>query len=176
MHRFVLAAPLIAAACASAAEPAAPAIPALDALRVGGTYGFVLDESDPGARLRADCAAKSPGDAAAADACYDAVRQVAAREGIRFSLDPAGRLVWTSYGEVDGRPAPFIEAHLDASLDREGLVAAKLAEPARGLEAQNKPLPPDLVMRFQVVDARTVVMIDPKKGKLVFRRSDPSAP
>jgi hypothetical protein len=170
---IALFAPIVLAACASAAEPpTSPTRSALDTLRAGGTYAFVLDESDPAAKFRGDCAAQHPGDTAGASACYDAIRAQGAREGIRFSLDPKGRLVWTSFGVEDGKPATYIEAHLDASLEKEGVVAVKLAEPARGLQVEEKPLPPDLVMRFSVVDASTVVMLDPHKGKLVFRRVD----
>lgn len=164
-------APLVLAACASAAEPAAaPPTDALSTLRAGGDFGFVLDESDPAATFRADCAAKHAGDAAGAGACYEAIRQQGAREGIRFALDAAGRIVWTSYGVEDCKPATYIEAHLDATSEPQGIVAVRLSEPARGLQVENHPFPPNAVMRFQVVDANTVVMVDGKKGKLVFRR------
>jgi hypothetical protein len=163
--------PLVLAACASAAEPAAtPANDALATLRAGGNFGFVLDESDPASKFRADCAAKHPGDAAGAGACYDAIRQQGAREGIRFSLDASGRIVWTSYGVEDGKPATYIEAHLDATPESPGVVAVRLSEPARGLQVEGRPFPPNAVMRFQVVDANTVLMFDGQKGKLVFRR------
>jgi hypothetical protein len=174
MNRSIaLFAPLVLAACASAAEPAAtPPRSALDTLRAGGTFAFVLDESDPAARFHAECAAQHPGDAAGESACYDAIRAEGAREGFRFSLDPSGRLVWTSYGEEDGRPATYIEAHLDASLEKEGVVAAKLSEPARGIQVQGKPFPPSTVVRFQLVDTNTLVTVDGQKGKLVYRRVD----
>jgi hypothetical protein len=158
-------------ACASAAEPAAaPPRSALENLRAGGTFAFALDESDPAAHFRADCSAQHPGDAAAATGCYDAIRQKAAGEGFRFALDPAGRLLWTSYGEEQGKPATYIQAHLDASLEKEGLVAATLAEPARGLQVEGNPFPDSKVFRFEMVDADTVVVNDGRKGKLVYHR------
>jgi hypothetical protein len=174
MNRSIaLFAPLVLAACASAAEPAAaPTRSALDTLRAGGTFAFVLDESDPAATFHAQCAAQHPGDAAGANACYDAIRAEGAREGFRFSLDPAGRLVWTSYGEEDGKPATYIEAHLDASLEKEGVVAAKLSEPARGIQVQGNPFPPSAVIHFQLIDANTLVTVDGHKGKLVYHRVD----
>jgi hypothetical protein len=167
-----LLAPIVLAACASSAEPAAsPTVSALDTLKAGGTFAFVLDESAPGVKLHASCAAEHPGDPAAASACYEAIRQVAAHEGIRFSQDPAGRLIWTSYGVEEGKPATYIEGALSASLEPEGIVAAKFAEAPHGLSVDKHPMDPTMVLRFQVVDASTVITDDPHKGRLVFRRS-----
>jgi hypothetical protein len=168
---FALLAPLVLAACASAAEPAAsPPHSAIDTLRAGGTFAFVLGESDPGIKLRAQCATDHPGDAAGAAACYDAVRQQGDREGIRFSVDAAGRLVWASYGVEEGKPVTYVEGPLEASLDKDGSIAAKQSERPHGLQVEAKDFPTDAVLRFQVIDADTVVMPDPHKGKLVFRR------
>ncbi len=173
MHRSIaFFAPLVLAACASAAEPAAsPTRNALETLRAGGSFGFALDESDPAATFHAQCATQHPGDTAAAGACYDALRREGALEGIRFSVDKDGNLVWTSYGVEDGQPATYIEAHLDAALVKEGLVSARLVAPATGLQVKEMgPLPQNKVFPFQVVDPNTVVMVDGRKGKLVFHR------
>jgi len=172
MHRsLALFAPLVLAACASAAEPAAaPTRNALENLRAGGTFAFSLDESAPATMWHARCASEHTTDAAAAAACYDAVKQEGSQEGFRFSVDTAGRLVWTSFGVEDGKPATYIEVPLDASLEKEGVVAARPAERAKGLQVQDNPLREGIVLRFQMVDPDTLVTVDPQKGKLVFHR------
>jgi hypothetical protein len=168
---IALFAPLVLAACASAAEPAAaPPRNALEMLRAGGSFAFSLDESDPAAHFHAQCAQEHPNDAAGADACYAHVREEGATEGIRFSLDQAGKLVWTSYGVEEGKPATYIEAHFEPALEKEGLVSARLLAPATGIQMKEGPFPEGKVFHFQVLDPNTVVMVDGQKGKLVFHR------
>ena len=172
MRSIALVVPAFLLACASAAEPpASPAPSALDTLRAGGSFDFVLDESAPGATQHTRCGSEHPGDEAGEKACYEQIRQVASHEGIRFSVDGQGRLVWTSYGMEDGKPVTYVDVPLTASLEAGGVVAAKLADRPRGLQVEHHPMDPSTVLRFQVVDANTVVTVDPGKGKLVFRRS-----
>ena len=165
--------PAVFAACASVGEPAASSAPsALETLRAGGDFAFVLGESSPAAAFHASCAADHPGDAASADACYAAVRETASHEGFRFSVDGRDRLFWTSYGRESGQPATYAEGPMNARLGRPAsVVAATFAERPRGLQMDGQDLDMRKVLRFQVVDADTVVTVDPRKGKLVFRRA-----
>jgi hypothetical protein len=166
-----LATPVFVLACASAAEPKVAAPAPLDVLRAGGTFAFVLDASDPGAKAKAGCASEHPNDAAGADACYGAIAAEAAREGIRFSVDGSGRLVWTSYcGGENGQEATCLEGPLDAAAESERTVSAHFAAIPHGVQFPQMDHVPSQAMRFEVVDADTIVMVDPQKGRLVFHR------
>lgn len=166
----VLAAPVLVLACASAAEPKVAAPAPLDVLRAGGTFGFVLDESDPGAKAKAACASEHPNDTAGASTCYGAIAAEAAREGIRFSVDGSGRLVWTSYCAENGKDVTCIEGALDAAPESERIVTAHFVEIPRGVQLPPLDHVPTQALRFEVVDGDTIVMVDPDKGRLVFRR------
>jgi hypothetical protein len=174
MNRLItavaLAAPVLVLACASAAEPKVAAPAPLDVLRAGGTFAFVLDESDPGAKAKASCASEHPNDSAGADSCYGAIAAEAAREGIRFSVDGAGRLVWTSYCAENGKEVTCLEGPLDATPESERAVSAHFVEIPHGVQFPQMDHVPSQALRFEVVDGNTIVMVDPQKGKLVFRR------
>jgi hypothetical protein len=169
-----LAVPALVLACASAAEPKVAAPAPLDVLRAGGTFGFVLAESDPGAKAKASCASEHPSDAAGADACYGAIAAEAAREGIRFSVDGAGRLVWTSYCAENGKDVTCLEGALDAAPETDRTVSAHFVEIPHGVQFPKLDHVPTQALRFEVVDGDTVVMVDPDKGRLVFRRINKS--
>jgi hypothetical protein len=165
-----LAAPVFVLACASAAEPKVAAPAPLDVLRAGGTFGFVLDESDPGAKAKASCASEHPNDATGADSCYGAIAAEAAREGIRFSVDRAGRLVWTSYCNENGKEVTCLEGPLDAAPESGRNVSAHFVEIPHGVQFPHIDHVPTQAMRFEVVDGDTIIMVDPDKGRLVFKR------
>src|SRR5579883_11066 len=141
--------------------------PALDVLRRGGSFAFSLDESDPAKYFRDQCAKESGGDAAKADACYAHVREVGSHEGIRFSLDERKQLVWTSYGTENGTEAIYIEAPLAITTEGDRAVWGTPAGEVRGAQLAREPHPARLRVRFEVVDASTVTMVDPEKGRLV---------
>lgn len=167
---LVLAAPALVLACASAADPKVAAPAPLDVLRAGGTFAFVFDESDPSAKVKAGCASEHPGDAAGAQACYAAVAAEAAREGIRFSVDGAGRLVWTSYCAQDGKDATCLEGPLEAASESGRVVSAHFVDIPHGVQFPQMDHVPRQALRFEVIDGDTIVMVDPDKGRLVFRR------
>jgi hypothetical protein len=54
--------------------------------------------------------------------------------------------------------------------DSPKVVTARTLAPATGLLAAKRPIPEGTVMRIELVDDRTIAMLDPKKGRLVFRR------
>lgn len=167
---LVLAAPALVLACASAADPKVASPAPLDVLRAGGTFAFVFDESDPSAKVRAGCASDHPDDATGAQACYAAVAAEAAREGIRFSVDGAGRLVWTSYCAENDKDVTCLEGPLDAANESGRVVSAHFVDIPHGVQFPQMDHVPRETMRFEVVDGDTIVMVDPQKGRLVFRR------
>jgi hypothetical protein len=136
------------------------------ALLEGGTYWFVFDESPTVLAMMQDrCSHKS--DSAR---CVDEVRQAGAHEGIRFSGADPSNVTWTSFGVEDGREVLFLEMPL-AVTDTDGpVVHTKLAGPPRGRQAAGfDRKAPSGGPSFEVIDAKTVAMTDPDKGKLVFR-------
>ena len=160
-------------ACASTSTGPAPATVAspLDVLREGGSFAFSLDESaNRSAFFHEKCVAKSNGDKAVADACYAEIAAAGAKEGIRFSTDAEGRLVWTSYGAEGGAEEIYLEAALNAVNDGERGVKATVAAPMHGTMAATHAPPVGKVITIEVVDRSTVAMIESEKGRLVYRR------
>lgn len=139
---------------------------AIAIVRAGGTFAFALDESDPAATIRAGCEKSEPNDAAG---CYKRVRTHAADEKIKLASDGAGHVVFTSFGPEDGRETVWIEIALDVAADGTRAVVATPAGPLKGAWAGKMRLD-GKTLRFEVIDATTIVSIDPKKGRLVYHR------
>lgn len=141
---------------------------AIDVIRAGGTFGFALDESDPAARIHASCNEEGAGDEAKSEGCYARIAAVAKTEGIRFTLDDRGRVVWTSYGENEKGEEAYIRVPITLTAENGRFVRGAAAESAEGTR-----VPPNLAAKtlpFEVLDANTIVMNDPRKGRLVFHR------
>jgi hypothetical protein len=174
-------APLVLIACASQADgtssaphaatlglaPAAPGA-GLAVLRGGGSFLFALDESDPATKWHAHCDEECGAGTAQAAACYAKIRDVGGREGIRFAPAADGKTVWTSFGPEPGDEGIYIQVPLDLAADGADVVATPAGD-ARGTMAPR--LPRAVQIRFEVPDARTVVMVDPHKGRLVYHRA-----
>ncbi len=167
---------LVLAACASSPE-SQPAVAVAStsadtaAVELSGAYPFVLVESDVYAGLKSKCAAESAGDAAKAQACVAAVAAEAAKEGVRFEKDAQGRVTWISYGDDEGKPVVYHQVPIALTSDGAKGATGRTLGPATGVHAQKRPIVEGTVMRFELVDAQTLAMNDPKKGRLVFRRA-----
>jgi len=154
-------------ASSSASSTAAQAEPAAD---LSGTWGFVLAASDVAAPLRERCAKSSNDDASKSKACFDEVDAQAKKEKIRFSKDASGKTVWTSF-ETDGaKESVYVEVPVELASDGPGHVLAKVAGPPTGQHAASFAKASINAMRIEVVDARTIAMNDPKKGRLVYAK------
>lgn len=182
MHRaFIAIAPVFfSLACASQSpdvsvastgSAASTTSPALEALKRGGTFMFSLDESDPATTIRQQCAAKSGGDQAKADACYAEVRAIGSREGFRFTVGQDGQIVWTSFGsETPGNEIVFLEAPLSVTAEGDRVLVMTLTAAPHGTQAKGAQDWRGKAVRFELADD-TLVMSDPRKGKLVFHRA-----
>ena len=164
---------LAVGACADRAEPqpTSQTAAASQAERITGTFAFVLDASDVATTLRARCDGDSGGDVDRARACFDEIRAEAATEKIRFSRDAAGTMVWRSFGVKEGKEELFLEVPVELSPSGPQHVEAKIAGTPVG--PQTASFPPGGVMptmRVEIIDATTIAMIDPRKGRLVFSR------
>jgi hypothetical protein len=152
---------------ASSDVPSATGSP-VSVLTSGGTYWFVFDESlgvaDP---VKGECARRSP-DPSTAEACVDRIRKAGAQEGIRLSGSDPARLVWTSFGVTGGAEEVYVELPLAVTGVDGARVEVRPTGPARGTHAPTGDRAPQRLV-FEVLDASTVAMIDPDKGRMVFR-------
>jgi hypothetical protein len=178
---------VLASACASQSPDASPApvgvtsdplatVPgattAFDLLQRGGTFMFSLDESDPSARFHEQCTSESGGDSAKAEACYAHVREVGSNEGMRFAPDSDRHVVWTSFGREDGKEVVYIEGPLAVAADGDHAVVTSFASAPRGPQLAGEKDWASQKIRIEMPDATTLVMRDPRKGKLVFHKVD----
>jgi hypothetical protein len=137
------------------------------ALTSGGTYWFVFDESDIADAVKRDCAHRFA-DRSAADACVDRIRKAGDQEGFRLSgSDPTG-LVWSSFGVTGGTEEVYLEVPLAVARVEGSLVEVHPIGPARGTRLPQAGRAPQKLV-FEVLDARTIAMVDADKGRMVFR-------
>jgi hypothetical protein len=146
---------------------AAKAEPAAD---LSGTWAFVLASSDVAAALRERCAKNCNGDAAKTQACWREITTQAAMEKIRFAKDGAGHTVWTSFESDGAKESVYVQVPVELAADGPGHVLAKVSGAPKGEHAESFAKASINVMRIEVVDARTIAMTDPKKGRLVYAK------
>jgi hypothetical protein len=170
---------LALAACSGAATTDAPAgatgataqaTTAEPAADLSGTWGFVLASSDVAGPLRERCDKSSGGDAAKSKDCMSEISTQAAKEKIRFSKDASGHTVWTSFEADGGKEVVYVQVPVELAADGPGRVLAKVAGTPSGEMAEKFKQSSTNQMRIEVVDARTIAMTDPKKGRLVYAK------
>lgn len=146
----------VAACSSSGTEPTASTTLPL------GRFVFVLDESAVRSRIEASCAKEAD-----PKACLAAIHEEAAREGIRLAVDREGNVVWTSYVYLaDGTETIDLEATLAPKWDGVALTGEPIGA-LTGVHAEGASLQG---FRIERVDERTIAMLDPRKGRLVFRK------
>ncbi len=101
-------------------------------------------------------------------ACIDGVRNEGAKEGIRIASTTPDQLTWSSFGVRDGQEETFLEVPLAVVSTTGTLIATRATGPAHGTQIHGAEKGPSGIT-FDVVDGRTLAMVDPGKGRLVFR-------
>lgn len=163
-----LAISLTVAACAGSAAQEQPSGSQSSAATpdVTGTWRFVLDQSDVAKSIRESCA----GD----DACWQKIATQAAKEKIRFVRDARGAITWTSF-ETDGAEEHvFLSAPVELSktVGAGNHMTARVAGTPTGLHAERlaKSGAKLEALDVEIVDAKTIALTDPKKGRLVYTK------
>jgi hypothetical protein len=170
-----LASTLVACAKTNVASPSStPSLafstqsePAVD---LTGTWAFVLAASDVATSIRQECVESSGHDITKATACWDQFAHEAALEKIRFTTDDAGRTVWTSFGVEGSDEVVFLQVPVQLKSVGPGHLEGKVIGPATGKQAAQFEKASVGAMTIDVVDARTIVMNDRRKGRLVFSK------
>lgn len=173
---IALAASLFACASASQADASrasnAPVTRASVDANAGlmGTWSFVLDASDVASRVREHCAKESGGDDRRASACWHEATTDASNEKIRFAKDGAGRIVWTSFAVEDGKEVVFVAAPVELTADGETSVRIAITGEASGARAEEFAEAKIDRLVVERVDERTIAVLDPAKGRLVYSK------
>lgn len=147
------------AACGSESESTETTSAAVSS-SLEGTYDFLLDQSDVGAKLEGKCA----GDRA----CWDEVQAEADKEKIRFARNAAGQFVFTSFS-IDGpKQEIFLEAPVAIAEQSPGVYRGRVVGWPKGtLVAQLTHARSE--MRIERRADGTIAVVDEKKGRLVYR-------
>lgn len=135
-----------------------------------GTWRFVLASSDVAPRIREHCSNQSGGDSKKADACWDEASADAANEKIRFTKNETGQVVWTSFSVEGEKENVYVAAPVALTADGAKSVWANIVGTVSGERASEFEQAKIERLHLERIDARTLVMIDPRKGRLVFSR------
>lgn len=162
-------------ACAGSASPDAPeqnaqAVQVAQAAQppadLTGTWGFDLEASEVAAAVRKDCSSKpSP------DKCWAEIAAEAKLEKIRFAPPGHdGHAQWSSFASDPEGEILFLAVPVDLASDGPNRVIAKVAGEAKGKQAPQFSKSNIHQLRIDVVDAHTIALLDPKKGRLVYSK------
>lgn len=138
------AAPLGESSSSASADSRSTLVAELDR---GGTYMFDLEASPRAAALaRAKCTFSD-------EACLKGIATEAAKEGVRFSKTSKNELLFTSFGEG--------ETYLETTFE-----VVEASDRAAVVSSHGKTI------RLELDADGRLAMVDPLKGRLVYRRVD----
>ncbi|MBX3229508.1 MAG: hypothetical protein KIT84_17180 [Labilithrix sp.] len=133
---------------------------------VAGTWRFDLDASDVAPRIREQCAKTAD-----PTACWNEIAAEAKLEKVRFSeTDATGHATWTSFAADPKGDVVFVRVPVDLVADGAGHVLAKVAGAPTGTQAEHFAKGKISQLRVELVDAKTIAIDDPKKGRLVYAK------
>ncbi|HMR10640.1 MAG TPA: hypothetical protein PKA88_32910 [Polyangiaceae bacterium] len=150
------------------APPPPPVPTATEVVTAGSTFMFSFADSDVKQATEEACEKSSKKDEAKMEACVAKVADAGAKEGIRFEKDEEGGWWWVSFGDAKGKEQIFNKVKFTIA----GEEGRTLKLKPEGKDAGKRPmkkLPEEVVI--EVPDETTVIMTDPKKGKLVYKKS-----
>jgi hypothetical protein len=136
---------------------------------VGSTFMFSLaDSPDAKKALTEECEKKGKKDAKKVEKCVSDGEAAAAKEGVRYEKDDKGNLWYVSFGDEKGKEVIYNKVQFKITDDK---TAGKLTVAPEGKDTGKramKDMPKELTI--ELPDDTTLVMADPKKGKLTFKK------
>lgn len=133
---------------------------------VAGTWVFDLAASDVAARIREQCAKRDD-----PRACWNEIAAEAKLEKVRFTDgDAGGHATWTSFAADAKGDIVFLQVPVDLAPDGPGHVLAKITGTPTGTQAEQFAKGKVSQLRVEIVDARTIALDSPQKGRLVYAK------
>ncbi len=134
----------------------------------GAVFGFSLaDSADAKKMVDDDCGKKAKKDDKKLEACKKDAETAAAVEGIRFEKDAKGDWWWVSFGKEKDKEVVYNKVKFKIASEADGKITLTPEGKDEGKKAM-KTLPKEVVL--EVPDESTVIMTDPKKGKLTYKK------
>jgi hypothetical protein len=153
-------------ACVACGQTPAAQSASLTGASVGaelsGDFGFALSESDVGAAVAKDCAAKTKS-ATARDACVAEVADEAKTEGFRFSPAGDNKVQFASYSGAEVVLSGVL------SLSPAGK-DSYVATPVGALSGPQAAHMPKGALTLKILAPGKIALSDPQKGTLVYNK------
>ena len=149
--------------------PPPPKKSAKEILMGGGTFMFSLADSPDAKKMHADECAKKSKKQEKIDACMKDVDATASVEGIRHEKDDKGVWHYVSFGKEKDKEVVYNNIPFKIVKDEDG----KVTVAPDGKDTGKRPFPAKAMPKevvLEIPDENTIVMNDPKKGRLVYKK------
>ncbi len=148
--------------------PPPPRKTAKEMITSGGAFQLVLADSDLMTAKTTECEKKSKGDEAKQTDCMAKATELAATDGIRFEQDDAEAWWWVSFSGASGKEVVHNRIQFVIASDAETTITLTPQGKDKGKKPWKK-LPTEMVI--EAPDENTLVLQDPTRGKLVYRKA-----